>query len=133
MFGLRAIMFGLVCLAVALTAASPMEKFNKLGYLKPVNTLEETYDDSVLDSNAEAPTTPIDTTTDAATDTPTDATTDTPTDSTTDTPTDTPTDAPTDAPTDNPTTTPSVAPTTTSGSSAVYCSLVLVISSLFLL
>ena len=114
MFGLRAIMFGLVCLAVALTAASPMEKFNKLGYLKPVNTLEETYDDSVSTNTI-------------------DTTTDTPTDATTDTPTDTPTDAPTDAPTDNPTTTPSVAPTTTSGSSAVYCSLVLVISSLFLL
>ena len=91
MFGLRA-MFVLVGLAVALTAASPMDKFNKLGYLKPVNTLEETYDSF-------------------------DATT----------------DVPTDAPTDAPTTTPSDAPTTTSGSSAVYCSLVLVISSLFLL
>ena len=125
MFGLRAIMFGLVCLAVALTAASPMEKFNKLGYLKPVNTLEETYDSFDLDKSA---------TTDATTDAPTDATTD----ATTDANTDATTDAPTDAPTDNPTATSSDAPTdatTTipSGSSAVYCSLVLVISSLFLL
>ena len=95
MFGLRA-MFVLVGLAVALTAASPMENFNKFGNLKPVNTLEETYDDPDFTTIA-------------------------------------PTEATTDAPTDAPTTTPSDAPTTTSGSSAVYWSLVLVISSLFLL
>ena len=104
MFGLRA-MFVLVGLAVALTAASPMEKFNKLGYLKPVNTLEETYDGP-----------------DPITVDPTESTTDTTTDTTTGGSTTTTSDAPTDATTTIP-----------SGSSAVYCSLVLVISSLFLL
>ena len=120
MFGLRA-MFVLVGLAVALTAASPMEKFNKLEYLKPVNTLEETYDDP--DPTPVDPTdSTTDTTTDATTDTTTDATTDTTTDTTTGGSTTTTSDAPTDATTTIP-----------SGSSAVYCSLVLVISSLFLL
>ena len=106
MFGLRA-MFVLLGLAVVLTAASPMNK------------LEETDDSFDLEI-----TTVPDTTTD--TDTTTDATeTDDPNSSSTSTTTTTTTTTST--------TTPTPTPTPTSGSSAVYCSLVLVISSFFLL
>ena len=137
MFGLRA-MFVLLGLAVVLTAASPMNKFNKHGFLQPENKLEETDDSFDLEiTTVPDTTTDTDTTTDATeTDDPNSSSTSTTTTTTTSTTTQTPTTTTTSGssdPNSSSTSTTTTTTTPTSGSSAVYCSLVLVISSFFLL